>query len=149
MAKKLSNMLSIFEKKEKDNEKNLGALFSDESNQSSNPSNNQKNNHPPQEHHTKVLMFGGSGSSTSSNEKKHDEEIKVLKLGMQAMLRSQMISDYNKWHEDKGFAPIWARDNFENVWVQYEALGENGVMNDIHDKFMALPTERPKRIENK
>lgn len=82
-------------------------------------------------------------------QKKHDAEIKVLKLGMQAMLRAQMIDDYNKWHEDRGYAPIWAKDNFENVWVQYEALGENGVMNDIHDKFMALPTERPKRNENR
>lgn len=82
-------------------------------------------------------------------QEKHDKEIKVLKLGMQAMLRAQMISEYNKFHEDKGYAPIWAKDNFENIWSQYEALGENGVMNDIHDKFMALPTERPKRTENK
>lgn len=67
----------------------------------------------------------------------------ALKLGVQALLRAQMISDYNHWSE-KGFAPIWARENFENVWKQYESLGQNGVMNDIHKKFLALPTTQPR-----
>lgn len=65
----------------------------------------------------------------------------ATKLGIQALLRAQMISDYNKW-SSKGYAPIYARDNFENVWKQYHALGANGVMDDIHDKFMALPIEK-------
>lgn len=76
--------------------------------------------------------------------KSEKEEQKALKKGVQAMLRSQMINDYNKWYENKGYAPIWAKDNFQNVWVQYESLGENGVMNDIHNKFMLLPTEPSK-----
>lgn len=76
--------------------------------------------------------------------KSEKEEQKALKKGVQAMLRSQMINDYNKWYENKGYAPIWAKDNFQNVWVQYESLGENGVMNDIHNKFMSLSTEPPK-----
>lgn len=63
----------------------------------------------------------------------------ALAMGVQALLRAQMIADYNKY-EEKGYAPVYARDNFENCWVQYEALGENGVMRGIHDKFMALPT---------
>lgn len=74
--------------------------------------------------------------------KKNKKETRALKLGIQALLRSQMISDYNKWDERK-YAPIYARENFENCWLQYEALGENGVMEDIHDKFMALPTSKP------
>lgn len=64
---------------------------------------------------------------------------KALKKGLQALLRAQMVNDYNKWNS-KGYAPIYARENFENCWEQYEALGENGVMNDIHKKFLALPT---------
>lgn len=65
----------------------------------------------------------------------------ALALGVQALLRAQMITDYNHYSE-KGFAPIYARENFENVWKQYEALGENGVMKDIHQKFLALPTRK-------
>lgn len=67
-------------------------------------------------------------------------QIKGVRLGVQALLRAQMISDYNKW-EEKGYAPIYARQNFENCWVQYHSLGANGVMDDLHAKFLELPTE--------
>ena len=69
--------------------------------------------------------------------------IKGVKLGVQALLRAQMIHDYNKWSE-RGYAPIYARENFENCWAQYHSLGANGVMDDIHNKFLALPIE-PKK----
>ena len=67
------------------------------------------------------------------------EKTDALAMGVQALLRAQMIADYNHY-EEKGFAPIYARENFENCWKQYENLGANGVMEDIHKKFMALPT---------
>lgn len=66
--------------------------------------------------------------------------IKAIKKGLQALLRAQLIAEYNKWDE-KGYAPIYARQNFQNCWEQYHALGANGVMDDIHDRFMALPIE--------
>lgn len=74
--------------------------------------------------------------------KKSREDYNALKMGMQALLRAQMISDYNKW-EERGFAPIYARDNFENCWARYHALGANGVMDDIRDRFMRLPPHAP------
>ena len=67
-------------------------------------------------------------------------QIKAIKLGVQALLRAQMIADYNKYSE-LGYAPIYARQNFENCWSQYHSLGANGVMDDIHAKFLQLPTE--------
>lgn len=69
-------------------------------------------------------------------------QIKGVRLGVQALLRAQMIDDYNRW-EDRGYAPIYARQNFENCWAQYHRLGANGVMDDLHRKFLELPTERP------
>lgn len=65
----------------------------------------------------------------------------AIKLGLQALLRAQLIADYNKWSE-KGYAPIYARENFENCWRQYHALGANGVIDDIHERFRDLPTEQ-------
>ena len=65
--------------------------------------------------------------------------VRALKSGLQALLRAQMIAEYNKWNE-RGFAPIYARENFENCWRQYHNLGANGVMDDVHQRFMALPT---------
>lgn len=39
----------------------------------------------------------------------HDRaDTAATKLGVQALLRAQMISDYNKW-SDRGYAPIYAR----------------------------------------
>ena len=83
-------------------------------------------------------------AKTIRTQKKAQE---ALKKGVQAILRSQMITNYNKWYVEKGYAPIWVKDNFENLWIQYEALGENGVMKKIHDEFMSLPTEPPIRKE--
>lgn len=68
-------------------------------------------------------------------------QIVGIKLGVQALLRAQMIDDYNKYSSE-GFAPIYARENFENVWAQYHALGANGVMDDLRAKFLSLPTEK-------
>lgn len=66
------------------------------------------------------------------------KRMKALELGIQALLRAQMISDWNHYSE-KGYAPIYAKENFENCWKQYEALGKNGVMSGIHKDFMSLP----------
>lgn len=76
--------------------------------------------------------------------KQNRKDTEAVKLGLQALLRSQMISDYNKYSE-KGFAPVYARDNFENCWKQYHSLGANGVMDDLHEKFLDLPTEVPNK----
>ena len=72
---------------------------------------------------------------------KHDRaDTAATKLGVQALLRAQMIADYNKW-SDRGYAPIYVRQNFENCWKQYHSLGANGVMDDIHVKCLQLPTQ--------
>ena len=63
----------------------------------------------------------------------------AVREGVQALLRAQMLDDYNHYME-KGYAPIYARENFENCYSRYHELGANGVMEDIHNKFMALPT---------
>lgn len=70
------------------------------------------------------------------------KQISGTRKGVQALLRASMINDYNKWL-DKGYAPIYARENFENCWKQYHALGKNGVMDDLHNKFLELPTTEP------
>ena len=75
-------------------------------------------------------------------DKQNRKDTDAVNLGRQALLRSQMISDYDKYSE-KGFAPVYARDNFENCWKQYHSLGANGVMDDLHEKFLDLPTEAP------
>lgn len=74
--------------------------------------------------------------------KRSKEELKAVKKGIQALLRAQMVNEFKSWSE-KGYAPIYARQNFENCWQQYHTLGANGVMDDIHNKFFELPTNPP------
>lgn len=73
------------------------------------------------------------------NEEKQKAENDAMKLAVQALLRSQMINDYNRWKK-KGYAPVYVKDNFENCWSQYHSLGANGVMDEIHRQFLTLPT---------
>lgn len=68
-------------------------------------------------------------------------ETKALKLGIQAILRDRLYQLYN-YCNGKGFADINERNNFNNLYQQYHTLGANGVMDDIHKKFLGLPTER-------
>ena len=65
-------------------------------------------------------------------------QIRAVKQGVQALLRAQLISDWN-YYSEKGYAPIYARENFENVYLQYHSLGANGVMDDLRKKFLDLP----------
>lgn len=84
-------------------------------------------------------LLGGAAAYVQTRFKRQRDEMHAVKLGIQALLRAQMISDYNHYME-KGYAPIYARENFENCWKQYHSMGKNGVMDDIHDRFMDLPT---------
>lgn len=65
----------------------------------------------------------------------------ALELGVQALLRDRMLHNYNKYNE-QGYAPIYAKENFENMYQQYHELGGNGVMTQLHIEFMELPTDK-------
>ena len=79
--------------------------------------------------------------------KDNDRQAKATKKGIQALLRAQMISEFNK-AKDKGYAQIYAKDNFENMWQNYHALGLNGVMDSIRERYMQLPNRKEDRIVN-
>ena len=68
--------------------------------------------------------------------------VKGVTKGVQALLRAELITDWNRYSA-KGYAPIYARESFENVYQQYHNLGANGVMDDIHKKFFELPDKLP------
>ena len=72
--------------------------------------------------------------------KLNEKKTESVQLGVQALLRDRLYSTYMHYQE-KGYAPIYARENFENMYNQYPVLGANGVMDDIYRKFMDLPLE--------
>lgn len=73
----------------------------------------------------------------------HQQETqqKALEMGVQALLRDRMLHSYNKYTE-LGYSPVYAKENFENLYQQYHGLGGNGVMTQLHVEFMELPSNK-------
>ena len=66
----------------------------------------------------------------------------ALEKGIQALLRNGLIQQHDAWIS-YSYAPVYIKDNFENMYQQYHALGANGVMDTMYAEFMALPTAPP------
>ena len=63
----------------------------------------------------------------------------TIKKGVQALLRNDLYELYYRCVEKK-YATINEKNNFENLYIQYHALGKNGVMDSLKDEFMKLPS---------
>lgn len=74
--------------------------------------------------------------------KDNENKTKAIQEGVQALLRDRLIAEYNEGVR-KGYARIYEKENFENMYEQYHNLGANGVMDDIREKYRELPTEPP------
>ena len=90
-----------------------------------------------------VTIFTRVWQKIKANENKTES----VQLGVQALLRDRLYQSYLHYQE-KGYAPIYARENFENMYNKYHNLSVNGVMDNIYHKFMELPTERIDVDEN-
>lgn len=77
--------------------------------------------------------------------KKEDEKIEAVCLGVQALLRDRLYQAYDYW-SDKQYAPVSAKENFENMYTQYHHLGMNGVMDEHYKNFMRLPDKKPEEV---
>ena len=63
-------------------------------------------------------------------------------LGVQALLRDRLLQAFNHYLA-RGWIGADDRANIDNMYVQYEALGENNVISDIYNQVRALPTIPP------
>ena len=63
-------------------------------------------------------------------------------LGVQALLRDRLLQAFNHYLA-RGWIGADDRANIDNMYVQYEALGENNVISDIYNQVRALPTIKP------
>ena len=94
----------------------------------------------------KIMLVVGSGTGLALVKWIHGKIVaqkkktEALELGVQALLRDRLYQMYAHYME-RGSAPIYARENFENMYQRYHNLGANGVMDDYYKKFMEIPTE--------
>lgn len=67
-----------------------------------------------------------------------ERQNRAIMLGVQAILRDRLLQGYRHYIE-KGWADYEDRENLENIYKQYHALGANGVMDDLRKQFRSLP----------
>lgn len=68
-------------------------------------------------------------------------QVRAVKRGVQALLRDRLMQGY-RYYRTQGYADENDRSNLENVYIQYHTLGQNGVMDDLRNKFLSLPPEK-------
>lgn len=69
-----------------------------------------------------------------------EKQNKATMLGVQALLRDRLLMAF-KYYISQGYAEYGDRENVKNMYVQYEALGPNSVMDDLYQKFTQLPMQ--------
>ena len=84
------------------------------------------------------LIVGGVYKVMVNKFKRANEQYTAIKLAIQAMLRDRLYQIYHECKQANGATHI-QRENFNNLYTQYHALGANGVMDDVRAKFFALP----------
>lgn len=66
----------------------------------------------------------------------------ALMNGVQALLRREIIAEYNHYTE-QGHIPIYGIENVLDMYNAYKALGGNGMATKLVEALKQLPTEPP------
>lgn len=79
--------------------------------------------------------------------KGYHEENAAVRMGMQAVLRDTIVSNYNKYN-DKGYMPIYARESMKKVYEAYTDLGGNDVAHDLYEKMRKWDTDPEEELKD-
>ena len=74
--------------------------------------------------------------------RRSQEEQDAIKLGLQSLLRGEITKAYYTY-KDKGWIPLYALQNIEGNYKNYEALGANGVIDGLWKEMMEMPHTKP------
>lgn len=74
--------------------------------------------------------------------KQHKEE-RTVRAALRAILRSNIIRDYNKYME-RGYCPIYAMQSVEDMYGRYHELGGNGTITALVEELKELPHKQAK-----
>lgn len=73
----------------------------------------------------------------------------ALRAGLQALLRDRIIQSYNHFVKEKKWIPIYAKESLLASYESYEALGANGVIDDLMAEINALPNYKEDVTDDK
>lgn len=71
-------------------------------------------------------------------EKEQDDKSKAIELGVQALLRNELIRRYREYETKKEMS-ILDKENVEAMFKQYENLGGNGTVREMYKDLLELP----------
>ncbi len=94
--------------------------------------------------HVLNLVLGGVISYIFALYRQKKKENDALKAGLQALLRDRIIQAYNHYVQDKGWIPIYAKESIDACYKSYEALGNNGVIDNLMQQLNELQNYPPK-----
>lgn len=94
--------------------------------------------------HILNLILGGVVSYIFALYRQKKKENDALKAGLQALLRDRIIQAYNHYVQDKGWIPIYAKESIDACYRSYEALGDNGVIDNLMEQINELQNYPPK-----
>ena len=80
--------------------------------------------------------------TAEENQATQESQQKAIMLGVQALLRDRLLQAFS-FYLSRGWIGADDRANIDNMYIQYEALGENNVISDIYNQVRALPTIKP------
>ena len=62
--------------------------------------------------------------------------------GVQSLLRESIVNNYNHYSE-KGYCPIYAKENIEAIYGAYSRLGGNHTAKKLYETLMTFPEDKP------
>lgn len=89
--------------------------------------------------------YAGAQLRRARRERKDDDKARAemddaVRLGVQALLRDRLIWAHDHYMA-RGEYPIYARENVEEMYKRYHALGGNGTVTNLVREMDGLPTE--------
>ena len=82
-----------------------------------------------------LVSLGGFAVARVKFEKKKQNAVEV---GLQCLLRAEIINQYEKWSERK-YCPIYAKEALKRAYDSYHTLGGNDVATGLYEETMELP----------
>jgi len=88
-----------------------------------------------------TAVLGMGYKKVITHQKEEAVKNNALCIGVQALLRDRIIQSYNEYSE-KGYCPIYAKDNIKRLYKPYSELGVDDVIKELVTKLLQMPTEK-------
>lgn len=75
------------------------------------------------------------------------ERNNAIREGVESLLRDRIIQSYNHY-QDKGYCPIYGKENVKRMYDAYHALGGNDVATKLKDTLLLMPEEAAEEEED-